>query len=56
MSRYKINVLTLRGDFLTYHISEYKIEDGFVKFIDEKTGKEKIFSCSRCEIEIEGEK
>lgn len=54
--RYKIKVLTLSGDLLTYHVSEYKIEDGFVKFIDEKTKKEKIFSCSRTEIEPEENK
>jgi hypothetical protein len=49
--RYKIKVLTLQGDLLTYHVSNYKIEDGFVKFTDEKTKKEKMFACSRTEIE-----
>jgi hypothetical protein len=54
--RYKINVLTLKGDYLTYHVSHYDIKDGFVKFTDEKTNKQKQFSCSRCEIEVEEEK
>jgi hypothetical protein len=52
MSRYKINVLTLRGEFLTFHISEYKIIDGdYVQFTDERSGKLKKFHSSRCEIE-----
>jgi len=53
MSKYKINVMTLKGDLLNYHVSEYKIEEGFVKFTDEKTGKKKNFPASRCEIEEE---
>jgi hypothetical protein len=53
MSRYKINVMTLKGEFLTYHVSEYKIIDGFVVFTDEKIGKEKKFPVSRVEIEEE---
>jgi hypothetical protein len=52
MSRYKINVLTLQGDRLTFTVSEYEIADGgFVTFTDEKTGKHKRFHASRCEIE-----
>lgn len=52
MSRYKINVLTLRGDLLTFHVSKYDIIDGdYVQFIDEKTQKLKKFHSSRVEIE-----
>ena len=51
--RYKINVRTLKGDLLTFHVSNYKIEDGLVQFTDERTKKEKKFAVSNCEIEVE---
>ena len=52
MSRYKINVQTLRGIQLTFTVSEYSITEGdFVEFIDEKTERQKIFHASNCEIE-----
>ena len=51
MSRYKISVLTLNGDRLTYTVNEYTISDGdFVCFTDEKTNIPKKFHSSRCEI------
>jgi hypothetical protein len=51
MSKYKINVRTLKGDLLTYHISEYKIENGLLIFTDEKTGKVKRYPINNTEIE-----
>ena len=50
--RWKINVLTLDGNRLVYHVSDYSIVEGnFIKFTDEKTGDIKKFHASRCEIE-----
>lgn len=52
MSRYKINVQTLKGNFLTFTVSKYEITDGdFVEFTDERTDKHKKFHASNCEIE-----
>jgi len=52
MKIYKIAVLTLQGRPLTFHVSEYTItKGGFVEFVDEKTGRNKKFHGSRCEIE-----
>lgn len=51
--RYKIIVKTLQGNILTFNVSKYLIVDGFVTFIDEKTGIHKKFHSSNCEI-IEG--
>jgi len=53
MRRYKINVMTLKGNLLTYHVNEFEIKEGFVQFVDEKTGKEKKFPIARTEIEEE---
>ncbi len=54
MSRYRITVLTLQGNCLTFKVSKYEIIEGnFIKFIDEKTGKLKKFHSSRIEIEEE---
>ena len=56
MSRYKINVITLNGNFLTFKVEKYFIEAGdLVTFIDGKTGKQKQFHSSRCEIEEIGD-
>lgn len=52
MSKYKINVITVKGILLTFHISSYKISEGsFVEFIDERTGLKKKFHASNCEVE-----
>jgi len=52
MSRYKINILTLKGVQLIFRISEYTITDGnFIEFTDERTGKVLSFHASNCEIE-----
>ncbi len=48
--KHKIIVRTLTGEILTFTVSEYKIKEGFVEFIDEKTGKNKCFHSSNCEI------
>jgi len=49
--KYRITVQSLSGKILTFHVSEYKIEDGFVVFIDERNSQEKRFHGSRCEFE-----
>ena len=50
--RWKINVLTLDGHRLVYHVSDYSIVEGdFIEFTDEKTNEVKKFHASRCEIE-----
>ena len=55
MRRYKIQVITLRSKFLVYTVSSYEIDKGnFVKFVDERTGKNKCFHASNCEIEEVG--
>lgn len=51
MSRYKISVLTLQNVNLTFHVASYEVVEGdFIVFVDEKTGQEKRFHASRCEI------
>lgn len=51
--RYKIIVLTLQNNQLTFTVSKYTIIKGdFVEFIDERTNKLKRFHSSRCEIEV----
>lgn len=56
MSRYRITVLTLQGNFLTFKVNKYEIIQGdFIQFVDEKTGKTKKFHSSRIEIEEEKE-
>ena len=49
--RYKIYVKALQGSLLTFSTEEYDVEDGFVTWIDSKTGKVKRFHSSNCEIE-----
>ena len=52
MRRYRLTILTLQGNELTFHVSNFDITEGdFVEFIDEKTGKHKKFHASRVEIE-----
>ena len=52
MSRYRINVKTVYGSRLTFHVDEYSIAEGdFLTFIDEKTQRKKCFHASNCEIE-----
>jgi len=52
MSRYKINVLTLSGKILVFHVDELSVvEGGFVTFTDEKTNIIKRFPVISCEIE-----
>lgn len=49
--KYRINVKTLQGQVLTYHVSKYEaIEADFIKFTDEKTGIVKQYHSSNCEI------
>jgi hypothetical protein len=58
MRQYKIAVKALQGVILTYIVKEYKVVDGdFIEFIDYKTGVQKKFHASNCEIqtiELEG--
>jgi len=52
MSKYRINILTISGAKLIFHVDEYSIQEGnFVVFEDKKTGSTKCFHASRCEIE-----
>ena len=52
MSRYRITILTLQGNFLTFTVAEYKILPGdYIQFTDERTGKIKKFHTSKTEIE-----
>lgn len=54
--KYKINVRTLSGEFLTFKVVKYEIKDGFVTFIDKFTKKQKRFNSLYCEIDsLEGE-
>lgn len=51
MRQYKISVLTLQGQQLTFTVDKYTISDGdFVEFIDPKMSMPKKFHASRCEI------
>lgn len=49
--RYRITILTLQNNTLTFTVSEYNLIDGFIVFVDEYTGKTKRFHSSRCEID-----
>lgn len=52
MSSFRISVLALQGDKLTFTVPAYEIIEGdFIKFLDLRTNKIKIFHASRCEIE-----
>ena len=48
--RYKICVRTIQGIILTFNTNEYKVEDGFVVWLDQKTNSIKKFAVSNCEI------
>lgn len=51
---FRIRVKSLDGQILTFHsVASYSVIDGFIHFIDSKTGKEKIFSVSNTEISKE---
>ena len=51
MRRFTISVLTLQGKSLTFTVSKYTVAEGnFIEFTDERTGKNKKFHSSRCEI------
>jgi len=52
MRKYKLKILTLQGNSLTFTVSSYKINEGhFVSFIDEVTGRKLKFHSSRVEVE-----
>ena len=48
---YKIQIKTIKDNFLTFTVEDYTTEEGFVKFVDRKTGNLKIFHGSNCEIQ-----
>ena len=48
--KYKIAVRTIQGIILTFSTNEYKIEDGFVTWLDIKTNSIKRFAVANCEI------
>lgn len=47
---YKIIVKSLSGNILTFTVSEYKQEGGFISFIDRYTGQTLKYAVSNCEI------
>lgn len=56
MSRYRITILSLQGQILTFHVSKYEIVEGeFIQFTDEKDSKVKKFHSSKAEIVEEKE-
>lgn len=48
--KHKIIVRTLTGKILTFTVSKYTINDGFVQFTDERTNDKKRFHGFNCEI------
>ena len=51
---YRIMVKTLNNNLLMFrHVDVYKIVDGYVTFLDSKTGEYKMFAVSNTEIERE---
>ena len=51
---YRITIRSLKGNLLFFtNVQSYSVNDGFIEFIDEKTGDKKIFSSSNAEIEVE---
>jgi len=49
--KYKIIVKTLQGQFLTFNVDAYTIDNGYVKFIDKKYNQEKLFPLVNTEIQ-----
>jgi len=53
MSRYRLNIITVSGAKLIFHVDSYHILEGnFIEFIDKKTNSTKRFHASRCDIEV----
>ena len=50
--KHKIIVRTLSNRILTFTVSKYEINNGFVEFTDERTNEKKSFHGSNCEIII----
>lgn len=50
MKNYKIAVKTLQGAILTFTVSSYSVEDGYVVFEDRKTHEIKRFHSTNTEI------
>ena len=54
--QYKIKVRTLEGVILVFrNVVFYQADEGLVKFVDSKTGIQKIFPASSTEISLESE-
>jgi hypothetical protein len=49
--KYKIIVRNLSGFVLTFSVNEYKVVDGFVEFIDNKTNFKERHAVSNCQIQ-----
>jgi hypothetical protein len=49
--KYKIIVRNLSGFVLTFSVEEYKVIDGFVEFIDNKTKLVERHAVSNCQIQ-----
>lgn len=48
--RYKIIVKTLQNNILTFKVEDFTEEKGFIRFLDLKTFKEKMFAKENVEI------
>ena len=48
--KYKIYVKNLSGYLLNFYVDEYKVVDGFVEFVDNKTNIKERHAVSNCEI------
>ena len=53
--RYTISVKTLQGKILTFSTESYEVLDGFVCWLDVRTGEPKKFHSSNCEIYEDGD-
>lgn len=52
ITKYKIRVNLISGQQLTFTTSNYEtLENGFIRFVDEKVNSIKIFDGRNCQIE-----
>ena len=47
---FKIFARTLQGNIIPFLVDDYKVEDGFIVFIDHKFNQKKRFAQQNCEI------
>lgn len=52
LKKYKIRVSLISGQQLTFTVSNYEtLENGFIRFLDEKVNSIKIYDGRNCQIE-----